>query len=41
MKATTLLFQHNVEAMIWRRHFEVASERAEKSVYENAVAANV
>jgi polysaccharide biosynthesis protein PslH len=27
----TLLFQHNVEAMIWRRHFEVAENRFQKS----------
>jgi glycosyltransferase involved in cell wall biosynthesis len=27
----TLLFQHNVEAMIWRRHFEVASNPLKKA----------
>lgn len=32
LNAATLLFQHNVEAMIWRRHFEVA-ERAPKKLF--------
>jgi glycosyltransferase involved in cell wall biosynthesis len=27
----TVLFQHNVEAMIWRRHYEVASTSAKKA----------
>jgi glycosyltransferase involved in cell wall biosynthesis len=32
LNAATLLFQHNVESMIWRRHFEVA-ESAPKKVF--------
>ena len=31
IKAATLLFQHNVEAMIWRRHFEVTKNAAKKA----------
>lgn len=27
----TLLFQHNVEAMIWKRHYEVQSNRAKRA----------
>ena len=30
----TLLFQHNVEAMIWRRHFEVAEHFLKKSYFK-------
>ena len=30
----TLLFQHNVEAMIWRRHFEVAKDPMKKSYFK-------
>lgn len=30
LKPPTLLFQHNVEAMIWRRHFEVAESLTKK-----------
>jgi polysaccharide biosynthesis protein PslH len=30
----TLLFQHNVEAMIWRRHFEVAPNLLKKSYFK-------
>ncbi len=31
LNAATLLFQHNVEAMIWRRHFEVADSAPKKA----------
>jgi glycosyltransferase involved in cell wall biosynthesis len=31
LNAATLLFQHNVEAMIWRRHFEVAESAPKKA----------
>ncbi len=31
LKVATLLFQHNVEAMIWRRHFEVAKNALKKA----------
>ena len=31
LPVATLLFQHNVEAMIWRRHFEVAKNPLKKS----------
>jgi len=31
LNCATLLFQHNVEAMIWRRHFEVAANAAKKA----------
>jgi glycosyltransferase involved in cell wall biosynthesis len=31
LNAATLLFQHNVEAMIWRRHFEVATSAAKRA----------
>ena len=31
LNAATLLFQHNVEAMIWRRHFEVAEGAPKKA----------
>ena len=30
----TLLFQHNVEAMIWQRHFEVAKNPLRRSYFE-------
>ena len=30
----TLLFQHNVEAMIWRRHYEVAKNPIKKAYFE-------
>lgn len=30
LPCTTVLFQHNVEAMIWRRHFEVAEQPLKK-----------
>ena len=31
LNAATLLFQHNVEAMIWRRHFEIAASAPKKA----------
>ena len=31
LNAATLLFQHNVEAMIWRRHFEIAAGAPKKA----------
>ncbi len=31
----TILFQHNVEAMIWRRHFEVQKNPAKKAYLKN------
>ena len=31
----TVLFQHNVEAMIWRRHFEVQKNPAKKAYLKN------
>ncbi len=31
----TVLFQHNVEAMIWRRHFEVQTNRVKKLYLKN------
>jgi len=31
LNAATLLFQHNVEAMIWRRHFEVAASAPKRA----------
>jgi sugar transferase (PEP-CTERM/EpsH1 system associated) len=31
LSCPTVLFQHNVEAMIWRRHFEVQSNAAKKT----------
>ena len=31
----TLLFQHNVEAMIWRRHFEVATNPLKKAFFRH------
>src|SRR5215207_3351625 len=30
----SLLFQHNVEAMIWRRHYEIAKNPVKKSYFE-------
>ncbi|HYP26970.1 MAG TPA: glycosyltransferase [Blastocatellia bacterium] len=32
---TTVLFQHNVESMIWRRHFETQSHRLKKTYLYN------
>lgn len=31
LSCPTVLFQHNVEAMIWKRHFEVQNNRAKKT----------
>lgn len=31
LNAATLLFQHNVEAMIWRRHYEIAASAVKKA----------
>ncbi len=30
---TTVLFQHNVESMIWRRHFETQSQKIKRSYF--------
>ncbi|MCY7344764.1 MAG: glycosyltransferase [Pyrinomonadaceae bacterium] len=32
LNAATLLFQHNVEAMIWRRHYEIAAGAPKKAL---------
>ena len=31
LRCPTLLFQHNVEAMIWKRHYEVQSNPIKKA----------
>lgn len=35
VRCPTLLFQHNVEAVIWRRHYEVATNPVRKAYFRN------